>query len=405
MLTRASLAALLAALLGLLLPAAATATIYWGGYGAIERANLDGGYRSDVLPPPPQFFDGPWIPTTGDICALAVDTTHIYWADRSANAIGRANLDGSDPNYAFITGADEPCGVAVDGSHVYWSNLGDAEIGRANLDGSGVEQSFIDADGHRLCGLAVDASHAYWVDEGDASIGRADLDGENAEPEFVPRAGGGCGIALDGSHLYWASLDRSIGRADLDGSDSNREFIGGLERPGSVAIAAGRIYWGEEAQVGGQIGRARLDGGEVQRGFLTGVVTGPTLAADSFSFVPPAPPPSGIALGRVRHDKRRGAVLVAVDTGDSGFFKVETSKGLEWRLVGEGVGPGLAGGGRRWLRIYPASHGWDAHHVRLQLRNRGRLRIRLRIAFTEVKKATTTVSRSLLLVRWPAGRR
>jgi hypothetical protein len=38
---------------------------------------------------------------------------HIYWANDTTNAIGRANLDGSSPNQSFITGASTPFGVAV----------------------------------------------------------------------------------------------------------------------------------------------------------------------------------------------------------------------------------------------------------------------------------------------------
>ena len=66
------------------------------------------------------------------------------WADRQVMApIGRANLDGTGPNPNFITGATNPDGLAVDGSHIYWANSGSGTIGRANLDGTGVNQGFI----------------------------------------------------------------------------------------------------------------------------------------------------------------------------------------------------------------------------------------------------------------------
>ena len=57
--------------------------------------------------------------------------------------IGRANLDGTGANPNFITGATNPDGLAVDGSHIYWANSGSTTIGRANLDGVGVNQGFI----------------------------------------------------------------------------------------------------------------------------------------------------------------------------------------------------------------------------------------------------------------------
>ena len=38
----------------------------------------------------------------------------IYWTS-STGSIGRAGIDGSNPNRDFITGASTPFGVAVDG--------------------------------------------------------------------------------------------------------------------------------------------------------------------------------------------------------------------------------------------------------------------------------------------------
>src|ERR687886_753336 len=82
----------------------------------------------------------------------------VYWANSGTGTIGRANLDGTDVNQNFITGANAPAGVAVDGAHLYWTNFtgtGGA-IGRANLDGTGVDQSFI-TGASRPGGVAVDA--------------------------------------------------------------------------------------------------------------------------------------------------------------------------------------------------------------------------------------------------------
>ena len=45
--------------------------------------------------------------------SVAVDGTHVYWADRYSRTIGRANLNGTGVNHSFITGANRPTGVAV----------------------------------------------------------------------------------------------------------------------------------------------------------------------------------------------------------------------------------------------------------------------------------------------------
>ena len=97
---------------------------------------------------------------------MAVDAAQVYWANETAfsrtgaqiSTIGRANLDGTHIDRNFIRGANNPCGVAVDATHIYWANLGVGEtgttIGRAKLDGTGVNASFIT---HAVspCGEAV----------------------------------------------------------------------------------------------------------------------------------------------------------------------------------------------------------------------------------------------------------
>jgi hypothetical protein len=48
-------------------------------------------------------------------CWAAQASASVYWTNYNSNTIGRANLDGTDPNQSFIAGATGPAGVAVDG--------------------------------------------------------------------------------------------------------------------------------------------------------------------------------------------------------------------------------------------------------------------------------------------------
>ena len=63
---------------------------------------------------------------------------------------------------AFIGRARWPCGVAVDANHLYWGNAGkssgstgDPAIGRAALDGSNVEQAWVSGM-QGICGVTID---------------------------------------------------------------------------------------------------------------------------------------------------------------------------------------------------------------------------------------------------------
>ena len=59
----------------------------------------------------PDFITGV---TAGNI-DIAVDSTHIYWADNSGSTIGRANINGTGVSNKFITTTTAPFGVAVSG--------------------------------------------------------------------------------------------------------------------------------------------------------------------------------------------------------------------------------------------------------------------------------------------------
>jgi Low-density lipoprotein receptor repeat class B len=157
----------------------------------------------------------------------------------SPGSIGRANLDGTSPNQSFISSVDGPVGVAVDGTHIYWANFSTDSIGRANLDGSSPDQSFITGASDPVA-VAVDGNHIYWANNGTSSIGRANLDGTSPNPNFITVLFSPTGVAVDGNHVYWSeAVFRTIGRANLDGTSPNQNFITGASSPRGLAVGSG----------------------------------------------------------------------------------------------------------------------------------------------------------------------
>jgi len=248
--------------------------IYWGGFGretgqnfepeaAIGRARLDG-TKVDwkFIPVPAGVY--------GAIGQIAVDDDHIYWTEVVAHAglepsgsIGRANLDGTGIERQFITGFTEgavPTGLAVDDNHVYWSQNGGIRpnstqipaIGRANLDGSGVDRAFIPLPGGSAPeAVEVDAAHVYWINSrpeafSPETIGRANLDGTGVEPSFFDGFAANTNrpvdLAVDAGHVYWADqgvqeFTGAIGRADLNGASADLGFITPARRASPEAVA------------------------------------------------------------------------------------------------------------------------------------------------------------------------
>jgi virginiamycin B lyase len=111
--------------------------IYWANYetGWIGRANLNGtGVNQDFI-------------QTAAAGSLAIAGKYMYWTN-DGTGIGRANIDGTGVQPDFITGLNgQVAFLAVDSSHIYWADWGNRgtgkTIGRANIDGTGVDQKFI----------------------------------------------------------------------------------------------------------------------------------------------------------------------------------------------------------------------------------------------------------------------
>jgi virginiamycin B lyase len=377
---------LLAALAMFVLPVSARAAIFWTGESALGLVNQDGSY--------PTYFWGQFGSSPmGRGCGVAVDSHHIYWADQRMGTVGRSDLDGTDVEYAFISGAREPCGVAVDGTYLYWANKS-GTIGRARLDGTEVNQSFISELGYP-CGVAVDSAHVYWTDLKRAdSIGRADLDGNDVIPGFV-EGEGACGVAVDREHIFWSTLYDSIGRASLDGSQVNEKLVSGLDRTCGVSSDGSRVYWVEQGGGAGQISSATTDGSDIHQNLvdLTNFTHLPSsscgIAIDSSVFRPSPPQPGAyFEFGRVRHSYRKAQAFVAIHFPAAGSAKAFESSGLHVRFLPEGVSSvSLQSGGVRWLRISVNPKTRFGRHVLDQLKRSGKSVVGISLLYDEGGRA------------------
>ena len=106
--------------------------------------------------------------------ALAVDGQYIYWSDAYFGSIARADIDGTAPG-ELVPNAGAAA-VAVDAQHVFWTSEDDGgPIGRADLDGANPNYSLVaNADAQYGGGVAVDglASPLLAVDaSADVTIG------------------------------------------------------------------------------------------------------------------------------------------------------------------------------------------------------------------------------------------
>ncbi|HXD65086.1 MAG TPA: hypothetical protein VNV17_10735 [Solirubrobacteraceae bacterium] len=256
----------------------ASAYVYMpDGDGELITANLDGSNLQTTA-----------LPASGGI---ATDGTYLYYATNDAAGhtfIGRMHTDGSAADGSFLplpavpctagfTGPPDAGAITVDGQHIYWADTSNGTIGRANLDGSGANGAFIAPEGGASCatdvtGVAVDSGHVYWTERNDDAIGRANLDGSDPDSSFITGLSSPTAIAVSGANLYWlnsrVSDDGSgwIGHAVLDTAGAvipasvDQTFIGPLASYGSdegLTTHDAFVYFDNGD---GWIGRAALDG-------------------------------------------------------------------------------------------------------------------------------------------------
>jgi hypothetical protein len=329
--------------------------------------------------------------------------THIYWT--GAAGIGREPLDAPDAYPATIVPQTAgACGIAVDQSHLYWANADAGTIGRANLDGSDANPGFLSGL-HRPCAVAVGGDELYWVERDDA-IRRSALDGSNLESVVSLPAWsiGACGIALDDAYLYWSSLGE-IKRRALDGEGSGETLVSGVERLGGLAVDGGHLYWSYPGETSDAISRAELAGGDVEQSWIAGIAAGTGVAVDARLTPPPLDLPGRairFILKVAEYNLRAGAARVGVYVPGEGDLRV-TSPGLSWKVLRNVLPPPDVTNTNLWQVRFRAGTGAVGRRIRTQLRRRGWAKVTLHLEYTLPRTYPVTAQRRFVLRRYPGA--
>lgn len=224
--------------------AAGSARMYYGyvemGASAataavIERSDLQGGNVQRLVTRPP-----------ATVIDVAVDTIgkKIYWGNLDANAIERANVNGTNVEKALSAGSQPRLALDVAHRFIFWVGPG---IHRTSLDDL-TSTTDLSIPVTPLT-MTVDSQHGWLFMGAGNLIHRANLDGTglvSIGPD-IPVIGQVIeGIAVDplSAKVYWTSAG-GLHRANLDLSDP--EYVIPLDNPHHVHVApvARRLYWSE----------------------------------------------------------------------------------------------------------------------------------------------------------------
>jgi DNA-binding beta-propeller fold protein YncE len=245
--------------------------IYWTNMGvpnlndgSIERADLDGGNRTIIIPQ--------GVTNTPKQLHLEKASGKLYWCDREGMRVMRANLDGTNIETLVKTGegdddrrdATKWCvGITIDPKRrqIYWTQKGPDNAGLGRIFRAGIElPKGEDAAGRTDIEVWLDnlpepidleldleTRVLYWTDRGNPPLGntvnRASIDapaGKGRAPErILSDLMEGIGIALDvpGDRMFITDLGGSVYSAKLDGSEK-RTFLFAQGNLTGVAYAA-----------------------------------------------------------------------------------------------------------------------------------------------------------------------
>jgi len=240
--------------------------IYWTNMGvpnlndgSIERADLDGGNRTVIIPQ--------GVTHTPKQMHLDKPSRKLYWCDREGMRVMRANLDGSQVETLVETGRGDKdshdqtrwcVGITVDSKlgKIYWTQKGPDKGGLGRIFRANVEMPKGESPTNRSdievlfdhlpepIDLELDLANRvlYWTDRGDPprgnTVNRAPIDKKEVPEIVITHLMEGIGIALDvpGNRMFVTDLAGSVYSADLDGKNK-RNFLYGQGNLTGIAYA------------------------------------------------------------------------------------------------------------------------------------------------------------------------
>lgn len=178
--------------------------LYWTtSRGTIARAGLDG-----------SKVDESFVRLPGQR-PLGLDATaeFLFWT-ADGRTIGRARTDGSDVRPFLLETFPGAAGVAADAGHVYWTNVITETVGRAGLDGSDPDSRFIRRGTAAPWMAAVERVPAGTIAPRTRDFGDQPVGGTAGPLSFQVRSLGNAPLSLGATRVSGLGADQFAVTAD-----------------------------------------------------------------------------------------------------------------------------------------------------------------------------------------------
>ena len=180
------------------------------------------------------------------VVGVAVDATHVYWADHVYDgSVGRVPRGGG-PSITLAPGKKGPIRVAVDDTDLYWTEYYSNEV-RAVAKAGGTPRTIargIDSP----VGIAVDADAIYFVDSSGSAYRVEKRGGAMRVLASTTSSTGrayGRGLALDGPNVYFTSEAAGLVTKVPKVGGASTVIASGADFPDGLALDDSCVYWAD----------------------------------------------------------------------------------------------------------------------------------------------------------------
>ncbi|WP_437600150.1 ABC transporter permease [Sorangium sp. So ce590] len=195
----------------------------------------------------PRQEDEDVVPGFGRIASIG---DSVYWVTQTPAAVWRAKADGSQALAEQIASGGYPTGIAVDATHVYWAEYMERQILRKTKDPLGeTAEVFAETNGNPS-EIVLANGVVHWVTDNTGAVQSKATDAALDAPPFTTTVDAQAvskSLAVDDEFVYWTVYVNGAGQGEVRrahiGMGDTTTLATGQPYFFEIAIDCGSIYW------------------------------------------------------------------------------------------------------------------------------------------------------------------
>lgn len=195
----------------------------------------------------PRQEDEDVVPAFGRIASYG---DSVYWVTQTPAAVWRARADGSQALAEQVASGGQPVGIAVDATHVYWAEYFERQILRKTKDPLGeTAEVFAETNGPPT-EIVLAKGVVHWVTDNTGAVQSKATDAALDAPPFTTTVDAQAvskSLAVDDEFIYWTVYVNGAGQGEVRrarlGKGDTTTLATGQPYFFEIAVDCGSIYW------------------------------------------------------------------------------------------------------------------------------------------------------------------